>query len=1390
MADFNLDRIRFKWRAGWVSGTVYTKDDVLYYRGRIYVCLTGHTAGADIRDDFSKWELMFDGQEWRGEWQTGTDYGIGNLVKYNGYIYRCTSNHTSVVLANLGLPNDIANWTLLATTGDWKNTWTENTNYNLGDIIKYNGNIYICIEKHLSSTTSIGLEIDQLKWNTIVTSDNWALDWDINVRYRASDIVRYGGIIYRCIEGHTSASSPVVGLENDQVKWETVINGVDYVGEWIITTKYKVNDVVKKDSLLYICVSNHVSSDFTSEQANWQVWIPGLGYEELWNNETVYDKGDLVLYGGYTYAALQRNVNTTPYTDGLIQDSGNWELVTTGYNHRGEWDASIEYVTGDVIRHGGYLYVALTDSTTNYPDTEDTDWQIVVPGFKFRAEWNDNTTYYPGDIVTYLGTAYTCILRHVSTDSDARPDLDLLQPDQDYWEYISRGSANNVLAEVGDLRTYNTLITRLPIGSAGQVAKVVNDLPTFTDYGVISNIFFVGLNGSDDPAFGTTDNAPFRTIKYAAEYIKDNLGINKINVQKYNYDDGTIFDGLSVALQRNFAQTLAATAPNLDAAFEVINPRTSNPYGDIDGNGNIGIFDAVDIGQGVLSTAALTEEQALSFRELIDYLNSRADDFVGETISINNYANGSVPVTIATYPNTTINVKTGLFEEQTPISLPRNCALVGDELRSTVVQPAAGYETANMFYVNNGSGIRNMTLQGITGTLPDVLNQFGTKRPSGGAYVSLDPGNNPADESVWIISKSPYIQNVTTFGTGCIGLLVDGALHEGGNGSIVANDFTQVLDDGIGAYVRNGGLSELVSVFTYFNYIGYLAETGGKIRGTNGNNSYGTYGSVSEGVTQGETPITATIDNQTEQAEIGIVHNNGDEIMGIAYSNAGESYTSATITVSGSGANANLTMNDFRDGAVSRVRIAAPGDSSIPGGLNYTSVQGEAQTGDTTSITLDVGDVETDPANYQGLFIFINSGAGVGQYGVIDTYNTSTKVATIVKHSDGTAGWDRLDTNYPIASALNLTTRYTIETRIVFDAPTSGTRAWGRAVIEGTRIKGINIYDPGSGYDTVPSITVTDNQVTTEATFTVFVNDGVLGIPTFANRGTGYVRSSATISGDGFGEKYQTGNIIKLKDLSRLPGPGDNVEITGIDDVIYKLTRVESSSGSEPNLDATIRIYPTLGVEESPDHNVAVTIRQDYSQVRLTGHDFLDIGSGNVNSTRYPDLYTDGVDSENAPQQQNEVVETGGGRVFYTSTDQDGNFRAGELFKVEQSTGIVSVDASQFDLTGLTEISLGGIQVGGSAVVIREFSKDGTFTANSNNIIPTQQAIIEYLNSRISGGSSNATTNKLTAGQITIQNNELGSNGTKINIAEKVNFTGGVSGDLAAMGLFRHRSNR
>ena len=49
----------------------------------------------------------------------------------------------------------------------------------------------------------------------------------------------------------------------------------------------------------------------------------------------------------------------------------------------------------------------------------------------------------------------------------------------------------------------------------------------------------------------------------------------------------------------------------------------------------------------------------------------------------------------------------------------------------------------------------------------------------------------------------------------------------------------------------------------YYGHIGYPAENGGKIRGTNGNCPYGDFGAVLEGIDGSETPRLAelTIEN-------------------------------------------------------------------------------------------------------------------------------------------------------------------------------------------------------------------------------------------------------------------------------------------------------------------------------------------------------------------------------------------------------------------------------------------------------------------------------------------------------------------------------------------------
>ena len=110
------------------------------------------------------------------------------------------------------------------------------------------------------------------------------------------------------------------------------------------------------------------------------------------------------------------------------------------------------------------------------------------------------------------------------------------------------------------------------------------------------------------------------------------------------------------------------------------------------------------------------------------------------------------------------------------------------------------------------------------------------------------------------------------------------------------------------------------------------------------------------------------------------------------------------------------------------------------------------------------------------------------------------------------------------------------------------------------------------------------------------------------------------------------------------------------------------------------------------------------------------------------------------------------------------------------------INASQFDLAGLDELRLGAFILGGTNAVIKEFSKEQTFVANSNSIVPTQKAVAAYIQSRISGGGANVSANALTAGTCKFSqiNHLSNTGGLPINIPVAVNSSHIPGGTMVA----------
>ena len=180
---------------------------------------------------------------------------------------------------------------------------------------------------------------------------------------------------------------------------------------------------------------------------------------------------------------------------------------------------------------------------------------------------------------------------------------------------------------------------------------------------------------------------------------------------------------------------------------------------------------------------------------------------------------------------------------------------------------------------------------------------------------------------------------------------------------------------------------------------------------------------------------------------------------------------------------------------------------------------------------------------------------------------------------------------------------------------------------------------------------------------------------------------------------------------------GSNVVFVSDGAKYYRLSAISETNTS--NQTALLRLTESVTTGRAIPENTATTITTGFSNIRLTGHDFLDIGTGDFGTTNYP-----GGPSQPADQ-SDEVSELNGGRVYFSSTDQKGDFRVGDLFRIQQSTGIATLNADAFDLSGLSELQLGSIGAELGAT-INEFSTDETLANDSNTAVPTERAIVGY----------------------------------------------------------------
>jgi len=794
MAEFKISRIRYTWQGDWTASTAYNKDDVVHYNGSSYACIRQHTSSTTFNTDqiytppgetlaTPAWSRITQGFNWRNNWAASTDYYPNDVVRYGGYLWLNTTAYTSTSVFD----DNLSNWAIYATTTDWDGTWVTGTRYGVGDLVKR------------------------------------------------------GSTVYKCIVGHTATS--LLQDDLDSGNWEIYVQVKGFVGDWADATTYVINDLVSYGGSLMRVTDGHVSSGYLNP-GHFATEIPGSKVKGEWLEATHYAEGDLVQHGGYVYRSTQNHQGKNP-SDSIYQpDEVYWAIIQKGRRLVGDWSATASYKTGDVVRRGGYTYVALLDTTDDGSSLDYLDagnWEIVVPGSAWKNAWSAGINFAVGDVVTYRGSAYQCNYEHISSDTDGEQNFPGDNGEgYDYWDIILEGTSQAGLVKPGDLLSYglsrsnvgdgSTLgATNIPIGDEGNLLTAnADDTISYSQWGISQKFFYVnpytGVDDYDDADRGLDISKPLKSIRRALQLaddgdttthktvklstgefkevlplvvpaktvvLGDELRSTTVKPSDAGLIESTELDNRLLILARlkiigrNIVlnEAVSKSTGNTEDQVYVIDSEVSgtDPFGN-DIIITTPIFGDVD-------SAAAMDEKIDHFIQYINFhvggtgtdpdvdgtntalASDDADVYAGRALVANKKF---IVAELNAYMNAFYSDWTK--DEEFDIDVGRYLEAIEYDLKYPGVyktnlegqfyaNKTNGSNKSDMFYMRDATGLRLCTLKDLSGTLnpANVFQQY--QRPTGGNYVSLDPGWGPDDDRCWITTRSPYVQNCSTFGS-------------------------------------------------------------------------------------------------------------------------------------------------------------------------------------------------------------------------------------------------------------------------------------------------------------------------------------------------------------------------------------------------------------------------------------------------------------------------------------------------------------------------------------------------------------------------------------------------------------------------------------------------
>ena len=144
--------------------------------------------------------------------------------------------------------------------------------------------------------------------------------------------------------------------------------------KWSPNVDYKVTNLVVYDNKIYKCITDHTSTDFTTDETNWELYVGNDSFTlKIWTSGENYLIDEYVVYD---YKLYQANVDIIGDVD---FDITKYDLIIGCDNEEYElWKTDTEYAVGDRVKHNNYTYKCIKDHHSDLVDFDnDKDNWII-----------------------------------------------------------------------------------------------------------------------------------------------------------------------------------------------------------------------------------------------------------------------------------------------------------------------------------------------------------------------------------------------------------------------------------------------------------------------------------------------------------------------------------------------------------------------------------------------------------------------------------------------------------------------------------------------------------------------------------------------------------------------------------------------------------------------------------------------------------------------------------------------------------------------------------------------------------------------------------------------------------------------------------------------------